>query len=104
MILASIRCSHATRHLVSFEAPDADARSAALLGDAASLAVEAIVSVAGRPNGKTATSRVARVVLSVGPRPGVSLQHGELIITVTPAEGLAGHPSSMRIEQEIVGG
>ena len=104
MIMASIRCSHAARHLVSFEAPDADPRSAPLLADAAGLAVEAIVSIAGRPNGKTATGRVTRVVLLAGSKAGVSLQHGVLIITVNPGQGLGGHPSSMRIEQEIAGG
>jgi hypothetical protein len=103
MILASVRCSHAVRHLVSFEAPDADPRSASLLGDAAALAVEAIVSVAGRPNGKTFAGRVTRVILAVGSRSGVSLQRGELVITVNPAQGLGGHPSSMRIEQAIAG-
>lgn len=104
MVLASIRCTHAARHLVGFEAPDADARSAALIGDAASLAVEAIVALAGRPGGKAATGRVAKVLISIGPKPGAVLRHGALIIVVAPAQGLAGHPSSVLIEQAITGG
>jgi hypothetical protein len=104
MVLASIRCTRAARHLVSFEAPDADPKSAALIGDTASLAVEAIVGLAGRPGGKAATGRIDRVIVTKGSKPAALLRRGALIIVVVPAQGLAGHPSSVRIEQAIAGG
>jgi hypothetical protein len=104
LVLASYRCTHAAHHLVSFQVPDADAHSAPVIGDAVSLAAEAIISLAGRPAGRAATGRVEKVMVIKGARPAVVLQHGTLIIDVVPAQGLAGHPSSVRIEQAIVGG
>jgi hypothetical protein len=101
MIQASIRCTHLTRHLVGFEAPDADAKSAAIIADTASLAVDAVVSVDSQPGGRTVVSRIGKVVVAKGPKPSVSLQRSVLVIYVTPDQGLAGHPSSARIAQAI---
>ncbi|HEY2482356.1 MAG TPA: DUF4908 domain-containing protein [Caulobacteraceae bacterium] len=101
MIQASIRCTRQTRHLVGFEAPDADNNSAALIADTAALAAEAVVNVAATPSGRVAANRIGKVVLAKGPRPSVGLQRSALVIYVTPAQGLAGHPSSARIAQAI---
>ena len=101
MIQASIRSTRLTRHLIGFEAPDADANSAALIADTAALAADAVVNVAARPNGRAAANRIGKVVLAKGPRPSVGLQRSALVIYVTPAQGLAGHPSSARIAQAI---
>ncbi|HEY2179053.1 MAG TPA: DUF4908 domain-containing protein [Caulobacteraceae bacterium] len=104
LVLASLHCTHAAHHLVSFEVPDADAHSAPVIGDAISLAAEAIITLAGRPSGRAATARVDKVVVTTGARPAALFQRGALVIVVVPAQGLAGHPSSVRIEQAIVGG
>jgi hypothetical protein len=101
MIQASIRCTHLTRHLIGFEAPDADANSAALVADTAALAADAVVNVAARPGGRAAAGRIGKVVVAKGLRPSVGVQHGALVIYVTPAQGLAGHPSSARIAEAI---
>jgi hypothetical protein len=102
MIQASIRCSRLTRHLVGFEAPDADPNSAALIADAASLAVDAMTSVASEPGGKAATGRIGKVVLAKGPKPTAWVQGAVLVIYVAPAQGVAGHPSSARIAEAIL--
>lgn len=101
MIQASIRCSRLTRRLVGFEAPNADAKSAALIADTASLAVDALIGVADHPGGKMAIGRIGKVVLTQGPKPEVWLRRGALVIYVTPAQSLAGHPSSAKIAQAI---
>jgi hypothetical protein len=101
MILASARCTHAARHLVAFEAPDADSRSAVELAEAAILAMNAIVTIAARPQGRTAVAHVGRVMLLRGSRPGVWLKNGVLTVQVAPVEGFSGHPSSAKIIQTI---
>jgi hypothetical protein len=102
MFLASTRCFHLTRHLVSFVAPDSDSRSASVIADAASLAVEAIITLYDRPGGRSATSRIGKVVITQGPKPAAARRGGLLVIVVTPTQGLAGHPSSELIEQAIL--
>lgn len=101
MIQASIRCTRVTRHLVGFEAPDADAKSAALIADAASLAVDAVASVSTQASGRAAANRIGKVIVAKGPKPMAWVSRGILIIYVTPSQGLAGHPSSAKIAQAI---
>ncbi|HZZ37188.1 MAG TPA: DUF4908 domain-containing protein [Caulobacteraceae bacterium] len=94
---ASVRASRAAQHLIGFEAPDADATSDALIADAAIIAVEALVTVAARPDGRTLLSRVSKIAFVEGGKPAVALQSGVLTITVAPSQGVAGRPSSRRI-------
>ncbi|HEY1448677.1 MAG TPA: DUF4908 domain-containing protein [Caulobacteraceae bacterium] len=101
MIQASIRSTRLTHHLVGFQAPDADVKSAALIGDSASLAVEAMIRVASQPGGGAAVNRINKVVVAKAASPTAWLQHGVLVVYVTPAQGLSGHPSSAKIAQAI---
>jgi hypothetical protein len=101
MIQASIRCTRLTRHLVGFEAPDADAKSASLIGDSASLAVDAMIRVASQPGGAAAVNKITKVVVAKAASPTAWLQRGVLVVYVTPAQGLFGHPSSAKIAQAI---
>lgn len=103
MVLATVHCTHTAHHLVAFEAPDADARSAAALAEAAILAMDAVAAAAGRPQGRAAEVHLVRVLLIHGAKPGASLQHGVLTIQVSPGQGFSGHPSSARIAQVIAG-
>jgi len=100
MVFASGRCTHASHHLVGFEAPDADPKSAALIADTAWLAMDAIVSLAGRSKGSI---HVSKVILVSGAKPAVWVQHAVLVISVAPNQGLSGHPSSARIARVIEG-
>ena len=101
MILASARCTRAVHHLVAFDASDADSRSAAELAEAAILAMNAILTVAARPQGRSAVARIGRVMLLRGAKPDVWLRQGVLSVQVTPGAVFSGHPSSARIIQAI---
>lgn len=103
MVIASSRCSRAARHLVSFDAPNVDSRSSALIGDAAWLAMQAIVEMADTPDGRAPVGRIGKVVLTTGSKFGVRFEAPALIVTVAPDQGLAGHPSSARIAEVIDG-
>jgi hypothetical protein len=96
---ASVRATRAAQHQVGFETrEDADPATAALLSDTAMVASEALVDISTRPNGKALLARIADVVIAQGANPGASLQKNVLTITITPSQGLAGRPSSRRIE------
>ncbi len=101
LLQASLRASHAARHLVGFEAPDADPTSDGLMADAATVASEAVVTLSTDSDGRSILNRVARVEILRGGRPSASLHGGVVAITVTPALGVAGRPSSQRIRFAI---
>jgi len=93
---ASARASHAARRLIPFDA-DASPASSALVADAATVASEAVVRMSRRKEGRAELGRLRQVRLVEGLRAGVLLTRGTLQITVAPALGLAGRPSSERI-------
>jgi len=93
---ASARASRAAKRLIAFDA-DASPTSAALIADAANIVSAALVRVSRRGDGRAVLSRVKQVRLAEGKRPDVKLSQGELQVTVAPAHGLAGRPSSDRI-------
>jgi hypothetical protein len=97
LLQASVRASRAARHLVGFEAPDADSTSDGLIADAATVASEAVVTLSAANDGRSILSRVVRVEILRGIRPGASLRGSVVAITVAPALGIAGRPSSQRI-------
>jgi len=98
LVQASARSTRVARHLVGFEAPNADAKSAAVIADAASVAVDALVDLAARPMGKVVLARLEHISLIVGVRPWAAYQHGVLVITIAPSQGFAGRPSSARVQ------
>lgn len=93
---ASARASRAARRLIPFEA-DATPASAPLVADAAMVAAEAVVRMTRRPEGRALLTRFTKVKLVEGKKPGVVVEQGVMRISVTPAQGLAGRPSSERI-------
>ncbi len=98
---ASIRASRAARHLIVFDAqlgaqeltPDA----AAVFGDAASVAAEAVVRIAHRADGGPLLRRFGRILFHPGGKSNAKLSKGVIDLTVNPGQGLAGRPSSARI-------
>ena len=99
---ASVRASRAAQHQVGFETrEDAETGTAPLLADAAMVASQALVELASAPGGKAMLARVDDVVIGQGLRPSVTLFHGVLTITIAPPQGLAGRPSSRRIEHVV---
>jgi hypothetical protein len=113
----SARASRAARHLIIFEAPDVDINSDGLTADAAGLAADAMVALSGRAGGGSVLARVNKaafhpgrkavlphidtVVFELGATPGAIVHKGVVVITITPAEGIAGRPSSERILQAL---
>jgi hypothetical protein len=93
---ASARASRAARRLIPFDA-DATPASSALIADAALVVSEAVVRLARRPEGRAVVARLRQVQLTEGRRPSVKLSNGSLQVTVAPAQGVAGRPSSQRI-------
>lgn len=99
---ASFRATRAARKLIPFNA-DASPASSALIADAAAVTAEAVVRLSRQPDGKNILNRLRKVTLVEGRKPGAALSGGEMRITVSPADGLAGRPSSDRILQEAAG-
>jgi len=93
---ASARASRAARRLIPFDA-DASPASSALIADAAVVASEAVVRLTRRSDGRRVLSRLRQVKLAEGRSASVELVRGALQITVAPAQGMAGRPSSERI-------
>lgn len=101
LVQASIRSTRAAQHLVGFEAANADINSDGLIADAAAVTVEAMVALSARAGGKALLARVGKVSFTPGARPGVSVYAGIVTVTIVPAQGLAGRPSSERIQRAL---
>jgi hypothetical protein len=96
LLQASARASRAARRLIPFDA-EATPASSAVIADAALVTSVAVTHMADRPQGRSRLMMLKRVVLEQGKRVAAVLQRGALKITVVPAMGLAGRPSSERI-------
>jgi hypothetical protein len=95
---ASFRATRAARKLIPFNA-DASPASSALIADAAAVTAEAVVRMSRRPEGRPVLARLRKVTLVEGRKPAATWHGNEMRITVSPADGLAGRPSSDRIMQ-----
>lgn len=93
---ASLRASHAAHHVILFDA-EASPTSSAVIADAALVASVAVIRLSDRPQGRSRLAGLKRVFLEEGRRVAAQVEKGTLTITVTPALGLAGRPSSGRI-------
>jgi hypothetical protein len=101
-VIASLKASRAAQHQVSFyTGEDAEPNSGALFADAALVTSEAFVDMASRPINKGLLARINGVTITEGARPDVTLVKGMLTVTLAPAAGLAGRPSSRRIERVV---
>ena len=93
----SVRASRALRRTTPFEAPDVTSGAEPLIADAASLAAQAVVQSASAPRGRSALARLRRVRFLEGRAAGVALNGDALVVTIAPARGVAGRPSSRKI-------
>jgi hypothetical protein len=93
---ASIRASRAAQHPVWFETvEDATPVTSVLVADTATVTAEAFERMARKD--RSLLSRITRVLLSEGRKPGASLKGDALTVTYTPGKGVSGRPSSERI-------
>jgi hypothetical protein len=93
---ASLRASRAARHLILFDA-EASPGSSAVIADAAAVAGVAVAKIAERPAGRSRLATLHRIFFMEGKRAAAQVEKDTLKITVEPAMGLAGRPSSDRI-------
>jgi hypothetical protein len=98
LLQASVRASRAAHRGIPFEA-DATPASSALIADAAMVTSEAVVRMAKHGHDHRLIDRILKVRLGSGRRSGAQIDQGVLMVTVAPAQGLAGRPSSDRIIQ-----
>ena len=98
---ASLRASHAAHHVIEFDAEDVTPASSAVIADAALVASVAVARLSERPQGRIRLASLKQVFLEEGKRVAAAVQRGALKITVVPALGLAGRPSSGRIAAAI---
>jgi hypothetical protein len=98
---ASVRTSRAAQHEIGFIAPDADATSDSLIADTAWNVVEAMISLSERPRGRAILARLGSIAITAGARSSIALRGRVVAITINPALGYAGRPSSERILQAL---
>jgi hypothetical protein len=103
LLQASARASRAARRLIPFDA-DASPRSSGLIADAAMVVSEAVIHMSRRADAQALLGRLRQVRLVEGRRAAAQLDRGALQVTVAPAQGLAGRPSSERIERTMLQG
>jgi len=100
---ASLRASRAAHRPMLFEA-EATPASSALIADAATVTSVAIIRLAQREDGRRFLARFNRVRFEEGKKSSATLRDGILRIVVAPSQGLAGRPSSDRIEKVLHSG
>ena len=98
---ASVKASHAARRLIWFDAQEATPGSEAVFADAAAVAAEAVVDISERKDHKALMRRFGKVMFLPGPRSTASVSRGVINITIVPAAGIAGRPSSGRIIKAV---
>lgn len=103
MLQASVRSGRAARRSVLFEA-EATPNSAALIADAALVVTLAYMRIASKDGGRATLAKVGKVQFLEGKKPAVSFSGGVLRIVVAPSQGLAGRPSSDRVEKALKAG
>ena len=94
---ASARASHAARRLIAFDAQEVTPGAEAVFADAAGVTAEAVVRLSHRRDGAKVMARFNRVEFLPGRNADVQISNGAINVTVAPALGLAGRPSSARI-------
>ena len=102
LLAASTRARRAAQHVIEMDADNATPDSAALTADAGMVTAEALVRMAGTPNGRRVLARVARISIVEGPRPQVALVNGVITVTITPPMSMSGRLSSDRIIAVLV--
>lgn len=73
----------------------------AVLADAATVAVDALVRTASSDVGRQRAASIALIEIEVGASPEVRREGSTLRITVTPRLGVAGRPSSARVARAL---
>lgn len=84
------------------EADDVTDQSAAIVGDTATVAVDALVRLAQNADGRERLTNLTTLTIVFGAGPGVRRDGQVLIVTVAPRLGPGGRPSSARIMRALL--
>jgi hypothetical protein len=103
IVQQALRASRSTpdQHQVTFDIPRYSPQTVSQFADAVLVATNAIVRLARRPDGRAFLSRLDKISFVMGPRADVSVSGQNITITLAPAKGFAGRPSSGRISKAI---
>ena len=100
---ATNKTSRAARRPIGVDVPDVGPDSLAVAVDAALVAFESFDRLAKSDSNDRALSRIGQVLVLVGEKPNVVVRQGSLVITVVPGRGVAGRPSSAKINNALKG-
>lgn len=100
LLQASYRAGRAARHSILFQA-EATPASSALIGDAAVITTLAILRIAQRKDAEGQLAGVTKVLFEEGRMVSATCSGGVLRIVIVPDQGVAGRPSSQRIEHAL---
>ena len=77
-------------------------QSESLCVEAMIVTTEAVIRIARSPTARQYLDHLRLISIVEGPRAGVTYSRGVLTVTVNPAEGMAGRPSSARVIRAIL--
>lgn len=97
LVQASARSSRAAQHLITFEAPNVTPQTSPLFSDSFAIAADAIARLGRRKDAQAFLARLDKVQFVTGDKPDVVVNGGVMTITLAPAKGFAGRPSSDRL-------
>jgi hypothetical protein len=100
---ASDRTSRAARRQIGVDVPEVGPESLVVAVDAALVAFEAFDRLVKSDRNAGALSRIGQVLVLEGAKPEVVVKQGSLVITVVPGRGVAGRPSSAKIQNALKG-
>ncbi|WP_296816013.1 DUF4908 domain-containing protein [Brevundimonas sp.] len=102
MLRETARGGSAMEDRLFIEAQEVSDESAAIVGDAVTVAVDGIVRLAQTQTGHERLNGLREIQIVFGSSPGVSRTGSRLIITVAPRLGPAGRPSSARVMRALM--
>jgi hypothetical protein len=94
----AVRSGRAARRPITFEA-EATPASAALIADAATIVSLAFQTMAARDKDRARLYRIGKVQFAEGRSASAMIANGVLQIIVAPSQGMAGRPSSDKLER-----
>ncbi|HEY4031656.1 MAG TPA: DUF4908 domain-containing protein [Caulobacteraceae bacterium] len=96
-VQAAARAGRASQHQITFTTSQMPPQATPIFLESFSIAADAIVKLSRQKQAKPFLAKLDTVQFLIGPRPDVSLNGSTMIVTLTPAKGFAGRPSSNRI-------
>lgn len=99
----SVRASRAVGGLMEISAPDFDESAVEIIGDTATVSVDAIVRLSQTDSGRERLAGLRQLQILVGASPGVRRNGAALIVTINPRHGPSGRPSSARVMRALQG-